>query len=76
METRMLNLVKLTQVATFAFVAFLAAPASAHLTAGTGKAKIDPAALLFPVDNGAGDAPFNGVHDSLFARAVRELSLS
>lgn len=66
----MFNLVKLALVATFAFVACHGSPASAHLTAGTGKAKIDPAASLFPVDNGAGDAPFNGVHDSLFARAL------
>lgn len=57
-------------VITFALAVVTAVPASAGLTAGTGKAKIDPAASLFPLDNGSGDAPFNGVHDSLYARAL------
>jgi len=49
----------------------VAAPALADpLMAGTGKAAIDPSPALFPIDNGTGDAPFTGVHDSLNARAL------
>ena len=40
------------------------------LKAGTGKAKIDPAPDLFPLFNGAGDAPMLAIHDSLYARAL------
>ena len=44
--------------------------ANPQLTAGTGKARIDPAPALFPIDNGMGDASFTGVHDPLYARAL------
>jgi len=52
-------------------VAFSApALANSQLTTGTGKANIDTAPALFPIDNGTGDAPFTGINDSLHARAL------
>ena len=47
-----------------------ALPAHAQLTAGTGKADITPSVAMFPFDNRTGDAPFSGIHDRLFARAL------
>lgn len=66
----MFHVLKLATACAFAVACLTATPAQAGLSAGTGKAKIDPSATLFPIDNGAGDAPFNGVHDSLYARAL------
>ena len=48
----------------------LATPALAHLTAGTGKANIDPPPSLLPVHNNPGDPQLATIHDSLFARAL------
>lgn len=47
-----------------------AVPVSGGLLAGTGKASIDPAPALFPLDNHNGDAPILAIHDSLYARAL------
>ncbi len=51
-------------------MACFATPALAHLTAGTGKANIDPPPSLLPVHNNPGDPQLATVHDSLFARAL------
>lgn len=47
-----------------------AVPVSGGLMAGTGKADIDPAPALFPLDNQNGDAPLLAIHDPLYARAL------
>ena len=51
-------------------MASVAAAAPTGLMAGTGKANIDPAPALLPLDNGTGDAAMIAIHDSLFARAL------
>ena len=66
----MYHLIKRAAACAIALAAAIALPAHAQLTAGTGKADITPPAALFPFDNGTGDAPFSGVHDRLFARAL------
>ncbi len=51
-------------------IIFFASPAMAGITAGTGKANIDPAPSLLPVHNNPGDPELATIHDSLFARAL------
>lgn len=59
-----------TCMLTACLIAPHATAAPVGLMAGTGKANIDPAPALFPLDNGTGDAPMVAIHDSLFARAL------
>lgn len=64
-------LTKLAKIPVALLVVSLVATAgTAEMTAGTGRAQITPTAAIFPIDNGFGDAPFAGVHDALFARAL------
>lgn len=54
-----------------AFTAFFTtAHAAPVMTAGAGKANIDPAPSLLPIQNNPGDPPLASIHDSLFARAL------